>query len=191
MGIDPSPNAVRPPVFLGCFLAAAAMVVLILFGLFAITFLESGANDGKVRLDVSEAYAEGSIEFVGAENFFIVRLRDGTFVALADLDQANRANQAQRCRVNLADISDPSLGVSALALSAAMTADARGASTILRETCNGAIYDISGARLNGDGANLDRYPISLADDGHLLVDKSARQCSTRSGATVSAYRTCS
>ena len=176
--------------FLGCFLAVAALVAVILFGAFAVKFLESGANDGKVRLNVPDAYAIGSVEFIGSNNFFIVRLRDASFLALSDLDAANRANQARRCRVGLADVADPSLGVAAEVLEAKMTGAATGARAVFRETCNGAIYDIAGARLTGDGSNLDRYPISIAADGHLVVDTSRRQCSSREGKSEFAEHSC-
>jgi len=190
MTFESAPETVRPPVFLGCFFAAAALVVVILGGVFFIRFLESGANNGKVRINLPEAYAPGSIEFNGDHNFYLVRFLDGSFVALSDLDAANRANQARRCRAQLATIADPSLGTPADTLSARMTAKASGATTVLRESCNGAVYDIDGARLNGDGANLDQYPVTLGKDGRLLVDTSTRVCSERSGASPFLSRAC-
>lgn len=190
MTLETAPQTVRPPVFLGCFFAAAVLVIVILGGAFFIRFIESGANDGKVRLDVPDAYALGSVEFNGEHNFFLVRLPDATFLALADLDAANRANQARRCRVALANLTDPTLGIPADALARRMTADASGASVVFRETCNGAIYDLAGARLNGDGPNLDRLAIDIGKDGHLRVDTSARTCTQRSGAADFAARTC-
>lgn len=181
MTIESTPQTVRPPVFLGCFFAVAALLFVIFAAVFFIQFLESGANDGKVRLDVPDAYALGSVEFNGEHNFYLVRLPDATFLALSDLDAANRANQARRCRVALTDLTDGTLGSPAETLSRRMTPAATGATAVLRETCNGAIYDIAGARLNGDGPNLDRFPISVASDGHLRVDTSARTCTQRNG----------
>ena len=190
MTLETTPQAVRPPVFLGCFFAAAALVIVVLGATFFIKFLESGANTGKVRLDVPDAYAIGSVEFNGEHNFFLVRLPDASFLAISDLDAANRANQARRCRVALTDIADSSLGVPADTLSKRMTAPATGARAVFRETCNGAIYDIAGARLNGDGPNLDRFTVSIGADGHLGVDTSARTCTTRSGPTDFATSRC-
>lgn len=182
MTIETAPQTVRPPVFLGCFFAAAALVIVVLGAVFFIQFLESGANDGNIRLDVPEAYAPGSVEFNGEHNFFLVRLPDATFLALSDLDAANRANQARRCRVSLANLTDPSLGTPADALSRRTTAGAAGASVVFRETCNGAIYDVAGARLNGDGPNLDRLTVTVGKDGHLRIDTSARTCTRRTPA---------
>lgn len=190
MTIESSPDAVRPPVALGCFALLAAVVVLGAAIVFVVIFLDSGADSGKVRLEVPEAYAEGSIEFIGEKNFFLVRLRDGSFLALSDLDAANRANQARRCRVQLTGLSDPSLGVDPDQLRGQMSAQSGGALGVLRETCNGAIYDVAGARLEGEGPNLDRFPVTIDSAGRLLVDSSKRECSQRSGGTVFARIDC-
>ncbi len=181
MTVETTPQTARPPVFLGCFFAVAALAVVVLGGLFFIKFLESGANTGKVRLDVPDAYALGSIEFNGQHNFYLVRLPDATFLALSDLDAANRANQARRCRVGLTDFTDASLGTPPDTLAKRMTTAATGTRAVFRETCNGAIYDIAGALLTGDGPNLDRYAVSIGADGHLRIDTSTRTCSARAG----------
>jgi hypothetical protein len=151
---------------------------------FFVIFLDSGADTGKVQLEVPEAYAEGSIEFVGEKNFFLVRLADGSFLALSDLDAANRANQARRCRVQLTALRDGSVASNADQLRGRMTAGASGSEAVLLEACNGRIYDIAGAILQGEGPNLDRFPISVDGAGRLLVDSSKRECSQRSGATA-------
>ena len=185
-----TPEAVRPPVALGCFIAAAVVVAIVGFLVFAVIFLESGADTGTVRLDVPEAYAEGSVEFVGAKNFFLVRLRDGSFLALSDLDAANRANQAQRCRVQLTPVTAASLGVTAEQLRSQMSPAASGANAVLAESCNGAIYDIAGTLLGAEGPNLDRHPVRVGDDGHLVVETRTRECSVRSRASIHADVDC-
>lgn len=190
MSLELTPGTVRPPVALGCFLAAAAIVAMFAVGACAVTFLESGANSGKVRLDVPEAYAVGSVEFVGPNNLFIVRLRDESFIAVSDLDAANRANQSRRCRIALTDLGDPLNGVRAQSLVGQMSPAAAGATSVFRESCNGAIYDIAGARLNGPGRNLDRFPAGVAADGHLVVDTSRRVCSERDGEAIFAEVEC-
>jgi hypothetical protein len=177
-------------VALGCTFALVVVVALVALGTFTVKFLDSGANTGKVRLDVPEAYEPGSIEFVGAHNFFIVRLRDGSFLALSDLDAANRANQARRCRVGVASVADPGLPLDQPSLSAKMSPAAAGTTAILRENCNGAVYDISGVLLSSTGPNLDRYPIEIAASGNLLVDTSRRQCSERTAASFVEARSC-
>ena len=181
-----TPEAVRPPVAFGCFAAAAIVAVVVGLGVFAVIFLESGADTGKVRLDVPEAYADGSVEYLGEKNFFLVRLGDGSFLALSDLDAANRSNQARRCRVQLTPINASSLGVPVAELRSRMSAQVSGTNSVLAESCNGAIYDVAGTLLSaGEGPNLDRHPISVSDDGHLVVETRTRECSERS--TGSAY----
>jgi hypothetical protein len=178
---ETTPEALRPPVALGCFFVVALLIGLAGIFVFAIIFFESGADTGAVRLDVPEAYALGSVEFVGPENLYLVRFRDGSFTALSDLDAANRANQGHRCRVAEASLSDPALAPQAASLSAAMSPRAAGATAILREACLGAVYDIAGVRLLGDGPNLERFNVVVGADGHLRVDTSRRVCSQRSG----------
>ena len=61
-----------------------------------------------------------------------------------------------------------------------MSTQASGADTVLREACNGAVYDLAGVLLIGEGRNLDRFPIGLDSLGRLEVDTSKRECSERS-----------
>ena len=160
-----------------------ASVVVVLAGIaaFAIVFLESGANTGEIELDAADAYAPGTAEFVGEHNFYLVRLPDGSFVALDDMDAANRASQGSRCRVGLAELTDAGLGLTPEQLRAGMSPEAAGSNSVLRETCLGAVYDISGARISGDGRNLDRFEVETTARGRVVVDRSERTCSAREG----------
>lgn len=169
----------RPPVLLGC--VSALAFVIAVFGLvaFLIVFLESGADTGKVRLEDAEAYAPGSVEFVGEENLFLVRLADGEYLALADLDAANRARPDRRCRVAPMQLTDARLPGILERYGAVMSDDAAGSTLVFREECGGALYDVTGLRLDGDGRNLDRYPVSIDGAGRLVVDTAKRQCSQR------------
>jgi hypothetical protein len=169
----------RPPVLLGC--VSALAFVIVVFGLvaFLIVFLESGADTGKVRLEDAEAYAPGSVEFVGEENLFLVRLADGEYLALADLDAANRARPDRRCRVAPMQLTDARLPGILERYGAVMSDDAAGSTLVFREECGGALYDVTGLRLDGDGRNLDRYPVSIDGAGRLVVDTAKRQCSQR------------
>ncbi len=184
MTFESRPESARPPVALGCFLAVAAVVVLFALGTFAVLFFESGANSGKIRLDVPEAYAVGSVEFIGRNNFFIIRLRDESFVAVSDLDAANRSNQQRRCRVALIDLVDATSGLPGGTLTGRMSPGAAGATSVFRESCYGAIYDVAGARLDGIGRNLDRFAVEVGPDGHLVVDISKRICSEQDGDAI-------
>jgi hypothetical protein len=183
----PSP---RPPVLLGCVTALAALVFLFGIGSCLVVYWESGADTGKVRLELAEAYGPGTVQFVGAHNLYIARLPGGAFLALADLDAANRANPARRCRVYPIPAADPALPALLDRYRGRLSTEARGSTLIFREDCNGALYDFTGIRLDADGPNLDRYPTSIDTDGYLVVDTSRRTCTVRSGSAEAVERPC-
>lgn len=169
----------RPPVFLGCFTAVAFLVLVLGLGAFLIVFLESGADTGRVRLEEADAYAPGTVDFVGEENLYLVRLAGGDFLALADLDAANRARPERRCRVAPLPVTDTRLPGILERYGGRMSAAAAGTTLVFREECDGAMYDVTGLRLDADGRNLDRYPVSIDQAGHVVVDTSKRECSER------------
>lgn len=180
----------RPPVFLGCFTALAVLVLLFGVGSCLVVYWESGADTGELRLELAEAYGRGTVQFVPARNFFVARLMDGSFLALADLDAANRANPARRCRVQVVAGTDPALPGLLEQFGNRMSPPARGSSLLFRETCNGAVYDFTGVRLDADGPNLDRYATSIDVTGHLVVNVSQRTCSERAGVAYVQPREC-
>ncbi len=141
-----------------------------------IVFLDSGADSGVVTLEVADAYERGSAQFLGAQNVYLVRLRDGSFLALSDLDAANRANQQQRCRVTAINPFDPALGQALERFASKVSPDAAGARFVLRETCNGAHYDLTGWRLDASGPPLDRYATGTDEQGRVTIDLSRRRC---------------
>jgi len=184
------PDSARPPVAFGCIVMATLLVVVIGIAAFAVAFLESGAESGLVRLEEAAAYPPGTVEFVGAQNLYLIRLLDESFVALADLDAANRAATGRRCRVALVPLGDPSLAAVLQEFGPRMSPDAAGGRAVFREDCNGALYDVAGYRLDDEGRNLDRYPVVVASDGHVEIDVTTRQCSLRRGAAYFASVTC-
>ncbi|WBL34854.1 hypothetical protein O0235_08605 [Tepidiforma flava] len=183
----PSP---RPPVFLGCFTALAVLVFLFGIGSCLVVYWESGADTGDIRLELAEAYAPGTVQYVSQRNLYVARLLDGSFLALADLDAANRANPARRCRVHPVPSADPALPGLVDRYKERMSSAARGSTLLFREDCNGALYDFTGVRLDADGPNLDRYPTSIDPAGYLIVNVSERQCSSREGARTAVPREC-
>jgi len=185
---QPAPDAARPPVALGCFFAASVLVALVGIVSFAIVFLESGADTGEVTLDVVEAYAPGTAEFVGEHNFYLVRLPDGSFIALDDMDERNRRNQGARCRVAPTPLED--LAGAAAGLRARISPEAAGSVSVFRETCFGAVYDIAGVLLAESGRNLDRFAVGVDSRGRVVVDRSERTCSARDGASWSLPAAC-
>jgi hypothetical protein len=185
-----TPHALRPPVALGCFGAVAAVALLGFVGGFVLVFLDSGANSGKLTLDPAESYGRGSIDYVSDHNFYLVRLADGAFVALADLDAANRANTQRRCRAAPIPVSDPSLPGLLSRYAAQFSAGAAGSALLLREDCNRAVYDVTGLRLDAEGSNLDRYRVDIDAQGRLIVDLSRRVCTQRNGSDDFAAISC-
>ncbi|MCO5203307.1 MAG: hypothetical protein M9925_16620 [Chloroflexi bacterium] len=169
----------RPPVLLGCVSLLAFVIAVFGLAAFLIVFLESGADTGKVRLEDAEAYAPGSVEFIGEEHLFLVRLADGAYLALADLDAANRARTERRCRVAPMQLTDARLPGILARYGAVMSDDAAGSTLVFREECGGALYDVTGLRLDAEGRNLDRYPVSIDSAGRVVVDTAKRQCSQR------------
>ncbi len=186
----PAP-AIRPPVALGCTAVIASIGFVVAALVFFFVFLESGANGGVATLDVPAAYAPGSIQYISDHNFYLSRLADGSFVALSDLDAANRATPEHRCRVAAITAGDPSLPGLVQQYASRMSPQAAGSTLLLREDCNNAVYDFTGARLDGDGPNLDRLAVSTGTGGKLEVNTTKRTCTQRSGATVFAPIACS
>ncbi|MCK9517740.1 MAG: hypothetical protein M0R74_01755 [Dehalococcoidia bacterium] len=173
--------AVRPPVALGCFGMAAAVVAIVGVVIFGIQYLESGTST-RVALGPAASYAPSSITFEAEHNLYIVRMGDGTFFALSDLDAANRAKPGRRCRVSLIPTDDPALpGILELHRND-FSPRAAGSTAVFRETCNGALYDATGVRLNGEGLNLDRHEYSVDDSGRLEVKTAVRHCTRHEGA---------
>jgi hypothetical protein len=185
-----TPHVLRPPVALGCFGAVAVVALLAFIVGFALVFLDSGANSGKLTLDPAESYGRGSIDYVSDHNFYLVRLGDGTFVALADLDAANRANAQRRCRAAPIPVSDPSLPGLLSRYAGQFSAGAAGSALLLREDCNRAVYDVTGVRLDAEGPNLDRYRVDIDPEGRLTVDLGHRLCTHRAGASDFAAISC-
>ena len=185
----PAP-AIRPPVALGC----TAIVAVALLSIFALVlfliFIQSGAAGGLAVLNPPAAYPPGSMQYISDHNFYLSRLPDGSFVALSDLDITNRANPQHRCRVSRLDPGDPSLPQLVSQYGSRMSPQAAGSTTLLREDCHGALYDFSGARLNGDGPNLDRLAVDVNGSGKVEVNYTKRACSQRDGADVFAPIPC-
>ena len=181
----------RPPVALGCAFMVTVVVVLFIIGACVTTYLDSGANTGEMVLNDARAYADGSFTYVGERNYFVVRLPDSSFVALSDLDAANRATPERRCRVQAVPPEDPGNGALIEAYGRRISSQAGGWALVFRETCNGAVYDAAGIRIDRDGRNLDRFPASVDPDGKLVVDVSERECSERDGSSLARSVTCS
>ena len=167
----------RPPVLLGCFASLTLLFLLVVGAGACITFLESGANSGKVVLEPAGAYPPGTITRVVQSGFYLVNLRGEGLFALSDIDAVNRASDSRRCRVETIDPADPAYADARTRYVDRFTASALTAAIVLRENCNGAIFDGTGARLDQDGPNLDRLEVSVDDTGRVVVNTARRTCS--------------
>jgi hypothetical protein len=147
-------------------------------------------HDGKAALDPVRSYALGSVTYVAARNLFVVRLATGDFYALADLDAANRASASRRCRVGPVAATDPALPGLLEKLGSRLSPEAAGSTLVFREDCFGAVYDVTGLRLDADEGNLDRYPVVLDGKGNVVVNTAKRQCSRRDAAALFATIGC-
>ena len=184
----PAP-AIRPPVALGCTFAAAGIGFAVVLIIFLLIFLNSGANSGTVVLEKPEAYPAGTVQYQQADNFYLVRLQDGKFLALSDLDAANRAS-SRRCRVHPLTSADPVRAQLVAQYAGRMSPQAAGSTYLLREDCNLAVYDFTGQRLDDEAPNLDRLAVATNKQGRLTVDVTKRTCTQRDGAQSFAPITC-
>ena len=169
----------RPPIALGCAVALAVVGGVIALAAFSVTYLESGAETRTIVLGPGASYAIGSVTPIAADRLFVVRLAEGTFLALADLDDASRAAGRQECRVAPIPREDPRLAGLLARHDARISPAARGL-RFLFTGCDDALYDVTGIRIDGDGPNLDRYATSSDEEGNLAVDLEDRTCSERS-----------
>ncbi len=185
-----TPTGPRPPVALGCVGAAAFVGVVIVLAAAAIGFFESGANSGELVLAPADSYANGAVEFVAERNIYVARLADSSFVALSDLDAANRASAQRRCRVTRIPLADPQLPGLLTTYAGRMSAKAAGTTFLFREDCNSALYDVTGVRLDSDAPNLERHPLNIDSAGLLTVDVSKGICTKRNGANPLAPAKC-
>ncbi len=181
--------SVRPPIALGCTFAIAGAGLIIALAIFFLAFLNSGANSGTVVLEKPEVYPPGTVQYQAADNFYLVRLQDGKFLALSDLDAANRASP-RRCRVHPLTNADPVRAELVAKYAGRMSPQAAGSTYLLREDCNLAVYDFTGQRLDAEGPNLDRLAVSTNKQGKLTIDVTNRSCTEREGAQNFAAITC-
>lgn len=177
-----APN--RPSALLGCFTILTLVVALGLAAGACVIFLDSGADTGTLVLEQAESYERGSLRYYGESNVYLVRLPDGVFYALSNLDQANRAAEGSRCRVQSTAVTSPSIADRYAEVAGAVSPAAAGANAVFTESCNGAIYDATGIVLTGLGYNLDRHPVSVRDDGRLAIELAERECTRRTEQAV-------
>ncbi len=168
---------------MGCGLAVIALIAAFALVGGCIVFAESGADDGKVVLRDARSYEPGSLEYVTASNFYVLTQADSSFIVMSDLDAANRANQARRCRIQQMPRTS-ALAALLEQYKARISPEASGATVLFEEGCNGARYDLLGTRLDADGRNLDTFETEIDSRGNLVVDTRQRICTTRTAESL-------
>lgn len=171
----------RPSLAFGCSVLAAILVALGVAAVAFVVFLESGASTGRVTLDPLDAYPPGTVSRFPRDGFYLVRMPDGSTLALSDLDAANRAATGRRCRVAPIPAGEPALEEALERYRARLSPGTGSLTLIFRETCFGSLYDAAGIRLDADGPNLDRLGLDLDDQGNLVVETAERSCTRRDG----------
>jgi len=173
--------APRPSLLLGCGVGLAILVMVVIVGGACIVFAESGSDAGSVTMENIAVYPPGSISRRADRGFYVVGLPGGGVVAFSDLDAANRTAEGRRCRVSLMEGDDPAHALAIEEFGERLSPESGGTPLLLREECNGALYDVAGIRIDADGRNLDRYRVDLDDAERLVVFTASRTCSERKG----------
>lgn len=148
---------------------------------FVLLFLDSGSDRGVITLLHPESYPPGTVTHVPEHGLFVVNLGAGLLV-LSDDDPASGLPEGRRCRVRAHDAGEPGAAALVASYSARISPGAEGAETVLVGDCGGAVYDVTGVRLDGDGPNLDRLESSVDEAGRVSVNSRARTCTRRRAA---------
>ena len=150
MASAPSPAARDEPegVAAGCLVGG----VLFLLGAVAVVVLLAWQmrEDSRVDIGTAGGYVAGTPVYYASDHLFVVRLEDGSVIALSDLDPHNPPGR-RSCRVTFR----PDLGEDE-------------ESGRFFDACTGAMYDITGQALSNDGLGLSPLEIE-SDDGRLRV----------------------
>lgn len=161
----------------GCALRVfVVLAVLTAIGL-AIGFAFDNDNANIPTDDVNagpaENYLRGDVSYLGTEHVYIVRLEDGTLLAIYDLSPKQQELNSG-CR--LAFDERAQLGT---------LEQLPGFEGAFVEECDGAraVWRADGMRAFGSGyGNLDQFPTSTNDQGELIIDTSKRSCTRSRGA---------
>ncbi len=134
----------------------------------------SGSVDSQRGYDAGAAsgYQNASVVYQEQQHLYIVRLQDGTFIALYDKSSKQQELRGD-CRVAFDDAATPGT-----------MAQLPGITGAFVEDCDGlrAVWRADGKFAFGAGyGNLDRYGTSIDAAGHLIVDTSSRTCTRSRG----------
>ena len=161
----------------GCFLRLGVVALVAAAVVVAIGFLFDQGSDSVspergYDAGAASAYQNGSVVYAEAQHLFIVRLEDGTFIALYDKSSKQQELRSD-CRVSF----DDTAALNKLS-------PLPGIAGAFVENCDGlrAVWRADGAFAFGAGyGNLDRFNTSVDGAGHLIVDTSSRTCTRSRG----------
>jgi hypothetical protein len=167
----------------GCVMPSAVVAALITVVVVAqlVTFFVrdgSGGNDGGNAFDAGEAkaYQPADVNQIEPHHLFIVRLQDGTFIALYDKSPRQQELKGD-CRVQY-DETSPLGSVPQLPGFTGAFVEDCGANESSR-----TVWRADGMFAFGGGyGDLDRFDTHVDKDGHLIVDLGSRTCTHSRGA---------
>lgn len=162
---------------LGCLAWLALAVLVVAAVVVAIGFLFDQGSDSVQRdtgydAGAASAYQNASVVYAEAEHLFVVRLQDGTFLALYDKSSKQQELRSD-CRVAFDDTATLN-----------KIAQLPGITGAFVENCDGlrTVWRADGAFAFGAGyGKLDRFNTSVDGAGHLIVDTSSRTCTRSRG----------
>jgi hypothetical protein len=122
----------------------------------------SGRGEERIALGSPERVRPGSVVYYATDHVFVVRLVDGSALVLSDLDP--HSPPGRTCRVTYR----PDLGTLEGSQVGTPSGPERGR---FYDVCSGALYDMEGRNLQGDGSDLRPVPFELDADGQLTISK--------------------
>ena len=146
----------------GCLIS----VVLFAWGaILVIVFVAlSGRGEERIALGSPERLHPGSVVYHASDHVFVVRRVDGSVLVLSDVDPHNPPGR-QSCRVTFR----PDLGTMLEGSPVGTPSSLEGGR--FYDVCSGALYDIDGRGLQGDGSGLRPVPFELDAEGQLTISK--------------------
>jgi hypothetical protein len=156
-------------------LLAAAIVALVVVVAIGTIFNEGDNADQPIRgydAGPAAAFQPASVNFVEAEHLFIVRLLDGSFLALYDMS-SRQQELGGDCRI----LHDDSAGIGTLS-------PLPGLAGAFVEDCSGtrAVWRPDGVFSFGNNyGDMDRFGARVTPQGELIIDVSNRSCTRSRG----------
>lgn len=149
---DPGGEAsgVRP----GCLVGAGAIALGAIIVIVA-TMLLMRRGDGAVDIGNLSQYAPGTVTYRSTDGVLVVRQPDGGIVAFSDVDPHNPPGRSVCLVTFRPDLGEP-------------RGDGKPSGRFF-DRCTGAMYDLNGHGLTGDGLDLRSVRVIEEDKGRLLA----------------------